>query len=175
MEWADALIWKAVLSMTSLEQDGRIKERLLHFHATQWAYGQILRGRPLEIPELSDFPDLRSIGLRTRRFYRDVPAYIDGLTEAELTQKVEFPWAEQVAKRLGSAGPATVGDSLLQVVLHTTYHRGQVATRLRESGGEPPLTDFIAWIWVGRPALDCGGPEDTERSSRQGGGTRSHS
>ena len=159
MEWADALIWRSVLSMPSLEHDERIKERLLHFHATQWAYGQVLRGRPLEIPDLDDFHDLRSIGLWARRFYRDIPPYIDGLTEAGLTQKVEFPWAEQVAKRLGSASPATVGESLLQVVLHTTYHRGQVATRVRESGGEPPLTDFIAWVWVGRPAPDWGNLE----------------
>ena len=31
------------------------------------------------------------------------------------------------------------------------YHRGQNATRLRELGGEPPLTDFVAWLWKGRP------------------------
>jgi len=30
-------------------------------------------------------------------------------------------------------------------------HRGQVAARLREIGGEPPLVDFIAWVRLGRP------------------------
>jgi len=39
---------------------------------------------------------------------------------------------------------------------HTTCHRGQVATRLRERGAEPPLTEFIAWIWMRRPAPDRG-------------------
>ena len=56
------------------------------------------------------------------------------------------------APRLGSAGPATVAECLLQLALHSAHHRGQVAAWLREAGGEPPLTDFIAWIWTGRPA-----------------------
>ena len=27
---------------------------------------------------------------------------------------------------------------------------------LRELGGEPPLTDFVAWIWLDRPPADWG-------------------
>jgi len=36
--------------------------------------------------------------------------------------------------------------------MHSTHHRGQVNARLRELGGEPPLADFIVWLWWGRPA-----------------------
>jgi uncharacterized damage-inducible protein DinB len=36
--------------------------------------------------------------------------------------------------------------------MHSHYHRGQNATRLRELGGEPPPTDLIVWYWKGRPA-----------------------
>ena len=35
---------------------------------------------------------------------------------------------------------------------HSTYHRGQVNARLREIGAEPPLVDYIAWLWFDRPA-----------------------
>ena len=35
--------------------------------------------------------------------------------------------------------------------MHSHYHRGQNATRLRELGGEPPMTDLIVWYWKGRP------------------------
>jgi hypothetical protein len=31
---------------------------------------------------------------------------------------------------------------------------GQVNVRLRELGCEPPLVDFIAWIWLGQPSAD---------------------
>jgi uncharacterized damage-inducible protein DinB len=35
--------------------------------------------------------------------------------------------------------------------MHSQHHRGQNATRLRELGGEPPMTDLIVWYWKGRP------------------------
>ncbi len=37
----------------------------------------------------------------------------------------------------------TVQDVLLHVVMHSTYHRGQIAAQVRASGGEPAYTDFI--------------------------------
>jgi uncharacterized damage-inducible protein DinB len=40
----------------------------------------------------------------------------------------------------------------MQVVLHSTHHRGQIVARVRELGGNPPLVDYIGWIWLGKPA-----------------------
>lgn len=44
-----------------------------------------------------------------------------------------------------------LGETMIQVAMHSQYHRGQINTRLRELGAEPPLVDYIAWIWFGRP------------------------
>jgi len=41
---------------------------------------------------------------------------------------------------------------MYQVIIHSTHHRGQVNSRIRELKGEPPLVDFIVWIWLGKPA-----------------------
>ena len=46
----------------------------------------------------------------------------------------------------------TLGDTAWQVFSHSTYHRGQMATRIRELGGEPPAVDYIYWAWTRRPA-----------------------
>jgi uncharacterized damage-inducible protein DinB len=159
MEWADAAMWRALLSVPSLAASAPMQKRVHHFHSTQWAYLQILRGLPVEIPELGSFPDLRSIGRWARRFYLEFPAYRDALDDLEQARRVEFPWAAEIAERLGSAEPATAGEYLLQLALHTAHHRGQVFMRLRESEGEPPLIDFIAWIWMRRPAPDWGSLE----------------
>jgi uncharacterized damage-inducible protein DinB len=35
---------------------------------------------------------------------------------------------------------------LRHVVNHATYHRGQVASKLKRLGVEPPATDFIFWV-----------------------------
>jgi len=40
---------------------------------------------------------------------------------------------------------------MLQVPLHSQYHRGQINARLRAVGGEPPRVDYIVWVWLGRP------------------------
>ncbi len=37
----------------------------------------------------------------------------------------------------------TIREALLQVVLHSQHHRGQVATRLRALGATPPTVDYI--------------------------------
>lgn len=38
---------------------------------------------------------------------------------------------------------STLGDILLHLALHGTYHRGQIAASLRAFGAIPPGTDFI--------------------------------
>jgi uncharacterized damage-inducible protein DinB len=66
-----------------------------------------------------------------------------------------MPWAAQIAERLGrSIGTTTIGEACFQVTSHSTYHRGQVNARLRELGAEPPLVDYIAWLWFDRPAAE---------------------
>ncbi len=47
--------------------------------------------------------------------------------------------------------------SCFQVANHSTYHRGQVNRSLRQLGGEPPLVDYIAWVWFGKPKAEWDG------------------
>lgn len=43
-----------------------------------------------------------------------------------------------------------VVDILTHVNNHSTYHRGQIATAVKELGGTPAATDFIAYVWAVR-------------------------
>jgi uncharacterized damage-inducible protein DinB len=151
MEWADALTWKAVMARPDAQQDLRLLDLLYHLHVVQWLYLQFFRGEPISVPERSSFPDVAAVASWARPYYPQLHAWAQSLAPGQLSRIVEFPWAAEVAKRYGSSGPVTLGESLLQVLLHSTYHRGQIATRIRELGGEPPLTDFIAWAWKERP------------------------
>lgn len=152
MEWADALIWEAVLEVKALEDDVETRERLHHFHATQRAYLQLWRGQPLLLPELSAFPDLRPLCEWAHGCYVELAGFAASLDGPALERTIELPWAEHLARHFGSMEPATLGETILQVVHHTTHHRGQVATQLRASGGKPPLVDFIAWVWMRKPS-----------------------
>lgn len=46
----------------------------------------------------------------------------------------------------GRAFETALGDILLHVALHGSYHRGQVARALRQAGLEPVNTDYITFV-----------------------------
>ncbi len=152
MEWADALVWESVLALPEGRPDAGLRERLYHAHLVQWAYLKIWRGDPLDVREASSFEDLHAIQDWVRDYYQQLAAYLDEVDEGTLQREIQFPWAQQLVERWGSARSANFVETVLQIISHTTYHRGQINTRLRELSGEPPLTDFIAWIWMGKPA-----------------------
>ena len=79
-------------------------------------------------------------------------AFAESVDESRFDKAVEFPWANLIEEQFGTVIPATFAESAWQVFSHTTYHRGQIAIRIREIGGEPPLVDFLVWVWGGRPA-----------------------
>ncbi len=94
-----------------------------------------------------------------------VPASLDPIAERyRETQAWEETWlAEATEADLGRrlttpylpGREVSVGEALLQVCLHSHGHRAQGATRLRELGGTPPATDFVAWL-AERQAADWG-------------------
>jgi uncharacterized damage-inducible protein DinB len=43
----------------------------------------------------------------------------------------------------GEAWSSTVGEILTHLVIHSAYHRGQIASDLRNAGQEPAYTDYI--------------------------------
>jgi uncharacterized damage-inducible protein DinB len=84
---------------------------------------------------------------------------LETLDSVMLKRQVNFPWAEDLVKRWGRAQPVTLAESLLQIWSHSSYHRGQMNRRLRELGAEPPLTDYVVWIWMGRPTAEWKGAD----------------
>ena len=70
------------------------------------------------------------------------------ISDSQLAESIVIPWFKDPPLSL------TVAEALMQGALHSHYHRGQNATRLREMGGEPPMTDYIVWLWKGRPEAD---------------------
>jgi uncharacterized damage-inducible protein DinB len=71
---------------------------------------------------------------RARRGWTD---YLAGLHEADLAEGVGY------RNSRGEFWVSTVDDILTHVVVHSAYHRGQIASAVREAGGEPAYTDFI--------------------------------
>jgi len=153
MQWADATVWRAVSDCAAAADDTVIHDRLYHIHATQHAFLQAWRGEEVAFTGPNDYPGLDTVREFGRAFYAAAPQYIASLNDDAVGRELVLPWSSYFAKRAGfTPHPSTLGETLLQLPSHSTYHRGQVNTRLRELGGTPPLVDFIAWIWAGKPA-----------------------
>ena len=153
MEWADSRIWEAVLAHAEAGKSDEFRERLQHIHFVQLAFLKVWRNEPLDPSRAPSFDDHRSLLNWARTYYPEASAYVGGLSEKDLERPVRMPWIEMFEKRMGQrAEDPTLCETVFQVAMHSTHHRGQVSTRLRQLGGEPPLLDFIVWVWLGKPA-----------------------
>ncbi len=152
MEWADAAMWTAVLAAENAATDEKLRDYLNHLHLVQRAFLHVWHGKPLT-PPYPTFDNLPSLMEWGRSYYAEGFAYLAAVSNERLAAPLPLPWADMVEKQLGRPPESsTLGETMLQVTLHSLYHRGQVHARLKAIGGNPPLADYIAWIWMGRPA-----------------------
>ena len=152
-EWADAAMWRCVLGRDDLVTDDKVRFWLHHVHVVQHAFQSVWRGEPLDLPELTDFDGDTAALVRWGRHAHDgIGRFLKSVPSGRMDELLELPWAEMLIEQFGRAPePITLGESAHQVALHSLHHRAQIAARVRELGGEPPLADFIAWLWLGRP------------------------
>jgi uncharacterized damage-inducible protein DinB len=73
----------------------------------------------------------------TQEVAREWHALWDELSEPMLSEPREY------VNTKGEAWSSAVGDMLLHVLLHSAYHRGQIASVVRGAGGEPAYTDYV--------------------------------
>jgi uncharacterized damage-inducible protein DinB len=152
LEWADALIWRVALAAPAAANDPELRDRLYHIHLTQRVFLDVWTGKPPGRHGDQHFDSLRALHAWARPYYAEVHAFLRRLDPARLSEPTPLPWSHFFAAQLGrEPDDARLGETLFQVTSHSTYHRGQVNLRLRALSVEPPLVDYIAWIWLGRP------------------------
>jgi uncharacterized damage-inducible protein DinB len=65
---------------------------------------------------------------------------LDGMTEQKLDAVATYKNSKGVEYQ------TPFRDILQHVLMHSMYHRGQVAMAVRAEGGAPPSTDYIAFV-----------------------------
>jgi uncharacterized damage-inducible protein DinB len=63
--------------------------------------------------------------------------YLGQLSQSDATRTIAYKNSK------GELWTSVVGDVLTHVILHSAYHRGQIASHMRASGKVPAHTDFI--------------------------------
>lgn len=146
-EWADAEHWRAFEAHPPALADRAVRERLHHIHLVQSAFLWVVgRRRPqFVITKPEDYTKIGDLKAFARKGHMEMAAMLGGMDEGRLSETIEVPWFQPPLK-------ITVRHALTQAPMHSHYHRGQNAARLRELGGVPPGTDFIEWLRKGQPA-----------------------
>jgi uncharacterized damage-inducible protein DinB len=144
--WADAEHWRAFEAHPAALGDKAISERLLHIHQVQYAFLWITGSRTSDFAfkKLDDFSSMADLKQYAQRYHVAVRELCSGLDQNKLEEIVEASWFTPPVK-------LSRRHAMTQAAMHSHYHRGQNATRLRELGGVPPMTDFIIWLRKGQP------------------------
>ncbi len=164
MAWADAVVCRAAMASPATAGDAKIAEILQHYTWTQRTYFALWSHADVDFQSFAAEPrDLGSLAASIRKHHAELSKWLAAAEDEQQGQPLVIPWADRLEQRLGRPpGPATVGESMVQVVTHSAHHRGQINSRLRELGVEPPLVDFIAWVWFGKPAAEWAADPHTE-------------
>jgi uncharacterized damage-inducible protein DinB len=150
--WADASVWTALFAQPGSFGDAKLMAYARHMHGTQRAFLTLWRGEELQRGNLAERTPAEMLAW-VREYHDGVLSLLDRFDQSRLGEKMAMPWMKHFAEQLGRPlEDPTIGDTLVQVPAHSTYHRGQLNARFKEIGGAPPLVDYIAWVWFGRPS-----------------------
>ena len=144
-DWANARTFQSLESLND-EQWTRnvggsfatIRDTAAHIVSTEWIWLQRWLGvSPTAPPEWAAAPAFAPLKDRLEDITRDRATYIASLAESDLSRDLSF-------RRLnGEANALPLAHLLQHVANHSTYHRGQIATLLRQVGATPIATDLL--------------------------------
>jgi uncharacterized damage-inducible protein DinB len=145
-EWADAEHWRAFEAHSTALTDKALFERLHHIHLVQHAFLWITgpTTSQFEYKKLEEFSDPASLKSYARQGLADLYQRLKSVSPNAMEEIIETSWFNPPLK-------ISRRHAFMQVAMHSHYHRAQNATRLRELGGVPPMTDFIVWLRDGKP------------------------
>jgi uncharacterized damage-inducible protein DinB len=118
-----------------------VRDTLAHLYAAEWIwYRRWVGESPTALPPADRFPDSASVAAAWREIEAQIRAYFEPLDDRALTRVIEY------TSTAGVPGASVLWHMLQHVVNHSTYHRGQVTTMIRQLGAAPPRAmDLIAF------------------------------
>jgi uncharacterized damage-inducible protein DinB len=122
-----------------------IRDTLVHVVWSEWIWLERCRGRsPQEVLDPADFPTVDALRARWQEV-RDGFADLVADPATDLTRIVTY------TNLKGEQWSYPLGQVIQHVVNHFTFHRGQIATMLRQLGRVPPATDLLVFADAGAP------------------------
>lgn len=147
-QWANHRLLAACepLSLSDFTRDLRtshtsVQGTLVHTLWSEWIWLQRWHGEsPRQVFAEDEFPDVAAIGTRWADVEGDRERLIGRLTDDSLLAPLAYENLQ------GQRWEYPLGHMMQHVLSHSSYHRGQVVTLLRQLGRTPPTTDFLVYL-----------------------------
>jgi len=146
--WANARMFGAAAALTTEQLEAAVASSfpsvlatLAHIVGVEWIWLRRWLGEsPAAIPEWIARPSLRDLQERLAAVEEERAGFLASRTEEDLKAVVTYRGLD------GQTFSLPLGKLIRHVVNHSTYHRGQLATLLRQAGHTPPSTDFSRYL-----------------------------
>jgi uncharacterized damage-inducible protein DinB len=143
-EWANREVLNAIRSAGGENQPAnkRSLQLMSHIMAAERVWLDRLKQQPQSVPVWPE-PDLAQCEAQAAELGGLWLEFLDLITAGDVSQSISYKNSK------GEDWSSTIVDVLTHVVLHSAYHRGQIATHMRASGQTPAYTDFIHGVRQG--------------------------
>ena len=143
--WANGLVFGCAAKLTEEQftkdmhnSHGSVRDTLVHIVGAEWIWLERWLGTsPKSFLAPAEFPDVASLTEKMKDVEQDQIEFIGKLTDEGLTRVIAYtnmkgePWAYPL------------GHLMQHLVNHSSYHRGQVTTMLRQLGAEVASVDLL--------------------------------
>lgn len=143
--WANDLVFGCASKLTAeqftrdLQSSHRsVRDTLAHILAAEWIWLERWLGNsPKALFDPAQFFDLASVSAKLREVEQNQIKFIETLTDQSLGALVAY------TNTKGERWEYPLGHQMQHVVNHSSYHRGQVTTMLRQLGAEAVSVDLL--------------------------------
>lgn len=123
-----------------------VRDTLVHILGAEWIWLERWNGRsPRALLSPAEFPDLPAITQKWKQVEEGQAAFLDALRPSGLDKTISY------VNPKGETWTYPLGQQLVHVVNHSTYHRGQITTLMRQLDAQPAGTDFLSYYDQLRP------------------------
>jgi len=139
-EWANREVLNAIRAAGGVKE--RSLELMSHILAAEMVWLERLKQQPQSVPVWPE-PDLAQCEAQAAKMGGLWLAFLDLITAGDVSQSISYKNSK------GEEWTSTIVDVLTHVIMHSAYHRGQIATLMRANGQTPAYTDFIHGVRQG--------------------------
>ena len=123
---------------------GSVHATLTHLYGADWVWLERWHGRsPRALPKPEELESFEALSSRWREVQDGQRAFVKTMTPARMDETLTY------VNFAGQTCTYALGETMLHVANHGTYHRGQVVTLLRQLGRKAISTDYLRWIDAG--------------------------